>query len=417
MLTDRPLKISNGMSSAMTETHRFRRCAAILFASLLIATLLMGYVCFDQTFVADRLLPLSKSFLPWTLLTHADSDHHGQSEIHVQDTVRSLDYTFTLSDKVQHSYASASLAFAPENNPSAFADLSQYRHIRFNVKCSPANVLSFTAHTFDERFTNPNDAGTYRIPTTFFSCNDQWKRVEIDLQHMEIPEWWLNMHGISLSDRGYQLDQVSRLSFGVSLQSPRNIASSVKIADIELMGRDWGFLYAFLIFAVPLWFAYGLWFFKRHTKMLLLELEAQIQKDRPLIAYQQLTVEPHREREKNAVLHYMATEYANPDISLEAAISAIGINRTKLNTILKEEIGLTFSGYLNKLRLTEAARLLSEKPEANVAEIAFSVGYNNVTYFNKLFKNEYGCSPKTYKSGGVQERAAPADERTLSAEM
>jgi AraC-like DNA-binding protein len=59
---------------------------------------------------------------------------------------------------------------------------------------------------------------------------------------------------------------------------------------------------------------------------------------------------------------------------------------------------MTFTAYLNKLRLTEAARLLAENEEANVSEIAYSVGYNNASYFNKLFKNEYGCTPKTFKT-------------------
>jgi YesN/AraC family two-component response regulator len=94
----------------------------------------------------------------------------------------------------------------------------------------------------------------------------------------------------------------------------------------------------------------------------------------------------------------MATEYANPDLDVETIVNAIGVNRTKVNDILKSELGFTFSTYLNKLRLTEASRLLSEKDEANVAEIAYSVGYKNVSYFNKLFKEEYGCTPKTFKS-------------------
>jgi AraC-like DNA-binding protein len=54
---------------------------------------------------------------------------------------------------------------------------------------------------------------------------------------------------------------------------------------------------------------------------------------------------------------------------------------------------MTFNAYLNKLRLTEAARLLSGQSEINVMEIAYLVGYNNVSYFGKLFKNEYGCTP------------------------
>jgi YesN/AraC family two-component response regulator len=94
----------------------------------------------------------------------------------------------------------------------------------------------------------------------------------------------------------------------------------------------------------------------------------------------------------------MATRYADAELDLDAMVEAITISRAKINDILKAELGYTFTSYLNKLRLTEAARLLAEKPEANVGEIANSVGYKNVSYFNKLFKEEYGCTPKTFKS-------------------
>jgi len=97
----------------------------------------------------------------------------------------------------------------------------------------------------------------------------------------------------------------------------------------------------------------------------------------------------------------MATEYPNAELNLELVVSELGVSRSKINDILREELGYTFSAYLNKLRLTEAARLLAEKEEANVAEIAYSVGYKNVSYFNKLFKEEYGCTPKTFKSASL----------------
>jgi AraC-like DNA-binding protein len=80
-----------------------------------------------------------------------------------------------------------------------------------------------------------------------------------------------------------------------------------------------------------------------------------------------------------------------------------GANRNKVNEVLKTELGLTFSSYLNKLRLTEAARLLTEKNSAAVAEIAYSVGYANVSYFNKLFKDEYGCTPKAFRTIATQQ--------------
>lgn len=94
----------------------------------------------------------------------------------------------------------------------------------------------------------------------------------------------------------------------------------------------------------------------------------------------------------------MVTEYQNPNLDLETVSQQVAMNKTKLNDILKEEIGLTFNAYLNKLRLTEAARLLAENNDMNIAEVAFSVGYNNASYFNRLFKIEYGCAPKAFKS-------------------
>jgi AraC-like DNA-binding protein len=86
--------------------------------------------------------------------------------------------------------------------------------------------------------------------------------------------------------------------------------------------------------------------------------------------------------------------------------SETGANRNKVNEVLKAELGMTFTSYLNKLRLTEAARLLAEKDGAAVAEIAYAVGYANVSYFNKLFKEEYGCTPKAFRS------LAPASQKT-----
>jgi AraC-like DNA-binding protein len=70
---------------------------------------------------------------------------------------------------------------------------------------------------------------------------------------------------------------------------------------------------------------------------------------------------------------------------------------------------MTFTGYVNKLRLTEAARLLTEQSTATVAEIAYSVGYANVSYFNRLFKEEYNCTPKSFRALAPDAAAAATE--------
>jgi len=252
--------------------------------------------------------------------------------------------------------------------------------------------------TFDEKVTQLDEVLTYRIPTAFFSCDEKPRRMEIDLHTLEIPEWWLQYNKLELSDNRYDLRQVRNISFTATSQSPMERPADVMIEHLALQGRKWQSLYIAIGLCALIWPALFIWFFRQYKLALIADIKDKILKDRPLIAYQQLSIEPQNDREKNAVLRYMATEYSKSDMSVEVAVNALGISRNKVNEILKEQLGMTFNVYLNKLRLTEAARLLSENKEANITEIAYSVGYNNVSYFNKLFKNEYGCTPKMFKS-------------------
>jgi YesN/AraC family two-component response regulator len=84
-------------------------------------------------------------------------------------------------------------------------------------------------------------------------------------------------------------------------------------------------------------------------------------------------------------------------------VEGTGANRYKINEVLKSELGMTFTSYVNKLRLTEASRLLTEKSSAAISEIAYLVGYANVPYFNKLFKEEFGCTPKSFRMLATQQ--------------
>ena len=108
--------------------------------------------------------------------------------------------------------------------------------------------------------------------------------------------------------------------------------------------------------------------------------------------------EPFEDKEKAAILRFIATNYANSGLDLDGVAAGTGANRNKINEVLKTELGMTLTGYLKKLRLTEAARLLTDKAGATVAEIAYSVGYANSSYFNKLFKEEYGCAPRQFRN-------------------
>lgn len=376
----------------------FYNKALIGFLGLLLASCLVAYLCFDRTFLSVALLPSDTSALPWHSEFNTDVPQGGASIIKLDDDKFSLSFDFTLSHQAQYPNAALEMRFNPRKGKPELVDLSRYDHLSFSAKCAPANILMFAAFTFEEKVTVASDPLTYRAPSTYFSCSESWSRIELDLTRLETPQWWFDMFKLELFKKEYKLDKVSKITFGSSYQSPFDIDAKVQLQEIVLSGRDWFYLYLLGGFLGVVWGSYGFWFFRQHTRAVVAELRDKIQRDRPLVAYQQLTVEPHRDKDKSAILHFMATNYSNAELSLESMAATIGVSRTKINDILKAELGFTFTGYLNKLRLTEASRLLADKEDANIAEIAYSVGYKNVSYFNKLFKEEYNCTPKSFKA-------------------
>ncbi len=87
---------------------------------------------------------------------------------------------------------------------------------------------------------------------------------------------------------------------------------------------------------------------------------------------------------------YMEKEYMN-DISLEQTAEVSGISSFYLSRLLKQELNQTFVGILTEIRMTNALRMLWEGRHS-IKEIALQSGYNNITYFYKVFKKYTGMS-------------------------
>lgn len=83
------------------------------------------------------------------------------------------------------------------------------------------------------------------------------------------------------------------------------------------------------------------------------------------------------------------------DISLSAMAKLFNYNPVYLGRIFKKETGMSIKEYVNKKRIDYAKKLL--KNNETVTSISLKVGYNNVTYFNSIFKKLVGITPSEYK--------------------
>ncbi len=373
----------------------YRNALAALIATLVL-TVLVVYAGVVKSNLSASLFPGRDADLLWASAIEPPSPV-GKTRVSVKNDLGTIEYDFFLDSAQPYPYTHYTLAFIDAVQPHRTVDLTQYSSISFKVLCDPKNVLLLVLFSFDDKVTDMTNASSRRVSSLAFTCDTHWTTVTIDLDELDTPHWWLGRYGYDFSDTGYRLDKTMGFAWVNSLQSPLDTASHVKLTDVKLLGTDPRYTYAAAALSLGLWIIFFVWLFRRYVAVLKIDIREKVKQDQPLMAYKKLSIEPQKDKEKSAVLRFMATEYANPELSLEMAAAALGVNRTKINDILKDELGLTFSTYLNKLRLTEAARLLSENEEANVSEIAYSVGYNNVSYFNKLFKTEYGCVPKTFK--------------------
>ena len=87
------------------------------------------------------------------------------------------------------------------------------------------------------------------------------------------------------------------------------------------------------------------------------------------------------------------------DFTVERLGEEVGLSRVQLYRKVKALTGQTPVDLLKKARL-ERARLLVEKTDKSISEIAYEVGFTAPSYFNKCFKDEFGVSPGALREQG-----------------
>ncbi|WP_422082049.1 helix-turn-helix transcriptional regulator [Ulvibacterium sp.] len=81
--------------------------------------------------------------------------------------------------------------------------------------------------------------------------------------------------------------------------------------------------------------------------------------------------------------------------------SKSGLSASKLQLGFKFIHGMTIGEYVRDVRLKKAEQLI-RTTDMNISEVVYSIGLTSRSYFCKIFKNKYRCSPKKYKTSVFQ---------------
>lgn len=107
-----------------------------------------------------------------------------------------------------------------------------------------------------------------------------------------------------------------------------------------------------------------------------------------------------REQTRNPLIinlkSYIDSNIEN-DIEIPYLANIFHYNEKYLGRLFKKEIGTSIKDYINSSRI-EIAKKLLEKTDCSVIDVSRRVGYNNVTYFNRIFKAKLGVPPTEYRN-------------------
>ena len=94
-------------------------------------------------------------------------------------------------------------------------------------------------------------------------------------------------------------------------------------------------------------------------------------------------------------IHYISQNFATP-ITLESVANHVHLNPSYFSTMFRQSTGSTFKEYLNMVRIEESKRLLANT-DYSLIDIAVATGFEDQSYFSKVFKKYTGLTPKQYR--------------------
>lgn len=117
-----------------------------------------------------------------------------------------------------------------------------------------------------------------------------------------------------------------------------------------------------------------------------------------------------KHKKVNEATYYIKNHFREP-LSLQQVADQIYVSRGYLSNIFNEVTGMKLTEYINIQRINYAKELLSNSNES-ITDIANSCGFENITYFERIFRQATGATPLKYRQAMKQAQDTPSAENT-----
>lgn len=323
-----------------------------------------------------------------------DSYEGGNSKVleFKQDSV--LSFSYTLKEGFKYPYAGANLKLGKCD--TCGIDFSPFDSIALTISSPTDDAIRVFLKGFDEKLYSSSDPTSYIYKEIEYVPSSDTAVRTFALEEFTYPTWWKINKSVN-TDLPHSLKKVCFIELFSGFSRSNRDTVDVTVSRIELSGKNRKVSLLLTLGLIFIW-----------TIPVAMISIALIQGFRKKIQHKRNRLKMLQKSKKvdipdsgsdpgSRILEYIAAHFTDPELDLASVAHGAGVAKNRVTEEVRKQLNTTFKGYLNDLRLHEAARLLEESSR-QITEIALAVGFNNVSHFNRLFKEKFRMSPREYRS-------------------
>jgi AraC-like DNA-binding protein len=387
----------------------------LLLCALVFIPLILSFLYIGLRYQEPITICPSKTFN-----SHAFSDQNenGNSTVFSLNQGNGCEFIYRIEKGYIFPYAGFDISvMQPE-----FLDITRYNAIKLKIRSSASPSASVYIKTFEKNITNVNNSLSQRFNTKDIPLENTLKEITIPLDDFKSPNWWFQRNNILHNLPPPDYSKTLSITINTNDGTPLNVTDTINLSEMafvhEIGSEVKSVVVALIIYGllVSLFVIFQLIRNQGISKNNKASPETSVsQLSEPQITVEGATVElsenklndtppeytplivtNYSDEELRKLKEYFASNFTDSELSVQKVAEKTGISVYKVPVILKKQFGVSFKEYLNAIRLEESRRLLKNS-DRQITEIAFMVGYNSPSHFNKVFKEETGMSPREYR--------------------
>ena len=316
--------------------------------------------------------------------TYTDKPNGGNSQILKQTVTDSvLILEFLLKEGFQSPYIG--LSISPSENK--YINVRKYNVLNVSIRGINIDRVGISFFTPPLTYDDPsnNDEALYH---SYLNISDLPITYHLKFKQFRHPEWWEDLHHMPKALKNSpDLKHILHVNIGSAYSPGLEMEKSLEIRSIVFSRNNRVlFLIMTILFMSCAFIYFGI---------LYLIASRKLNYSNITVSYKPLEISDNRVKIEKCIA-FINTNYQNSELSLEIIAKETAFTPRRITSIIHNHYRCNFKTYLNRIRINESKRFLVQT-DLNIGEIAFKVGFNNQSHFNRVFKSELGLSPTEYR--------------------